>query len=46
LQNANTQSIKDYKEEIRFEDKPSEDEIVDRCGNFYCFSNYSKYYKE
>ena len=47
LQSANPQSTKDcYKEDIRFEDKPSEDETVDRYGYFNCFSNYSKYYKE
>ena len=47
LQSANPQSTKDcYKEDIRFEDKPSEDETVDRYGYFNCFSNYLKYYKE
>lgn len=47
LQNANPQSTKDcYKEEIRFDDKSSEDETIDKYGYFNCFSNYLKYYKK
>lgn len=45
VQSANQQAIKDcYKEEIRFEDKPSDDK-ADKYSCFHYFSNYSKYYK-
>jgi len=46
-QSANPQATNDcYKEEIRLEDKPAEDETVDRYSYFHYFSNYSKYYKK
>jgi hypothetical protein len=45
-QSENPQATKDcYIEDIRFEDKPSEDEEVDKHSYFTYFSNYSKYYK-